>query len=74
MLVNFYPERFSAAAFLAVGYIAPDGFDPAVFNKLTKQLLGYEAFGYQFFFADEGTDKIIESHVCYGYPSPDKRY
>lgn len=62
-MLNFHPERFSAAAFLAVGYVAPEPMDYAVLNAQTKALLGYEVFGYQLFFAEEGTDKVIESHV-----------
>lgn len=61
--MNFYPERFIAAAFLTVGYLAPEPADIENLLKLTKALLGYEVVGYQVFLSEEGTDKIIESHV-----------
>lgn len=62
-LLDFYSERFTAAAFLAVGYFPLAPFDHTTINAQTKELLGYELYGYHLFFAEEGTDKIMESHV-----------
>jgi hypothetical protein len=63
-LVNFYPERVTAVAFLTVGYTPPDpGFDMSTVLAATKKTLGYELIGYWLFLAEEGADKIIESHV-----------
>ncbi|KZP04149.1 alpha/beta-hydrolase, partial [Athelia psychrophila] len=62
-LVNFHPERVTALAFLAVGYLPPffDA-DTSKLLALTKQIFGYETSGYWSFFAEDGTDKIVESH------------
>ena len=64
-LANRYADRFTAFAFLAVWYLPPNT-NPTSFeetNALTKQLIGYEIFGYWLFFSAEGSDKIIEDHV-----------
>ncbi|KAG6841799.1 hypothetical protein C0991_006683 [Blastosporella zonata] len=62
-LANYFPERFIAFAFLAVGYVPPsnDKFDD-VFAKTTK-LVGYEMFGYWYFFAAEKAPELIEKNI-----------
>ncbi|KZS99619.1 epoxide hydrolase [Laetiporus sulphureus 93-53] len=50
-LANYFPERFLAFAFLAAALAG------------TKQVLGYEAYGYwEFFVRDEEADRIIKDH------------
>ena len=63
-LVNFFPERFTASAYLSLWYMAPEPLDLKAINHKTKDELGYELFGYWYFFSEDGADKIIESHVC----------
>lgn len=66
-LANYYHDdaRLVAFAFFAVSYQPPSpDFDIGAINALTKQLLGYETFGYWNFFAsDEDAAKIISEHV-----------
>ncbi|KAJ3986992.1 alpha/beta-hydrolase [Lentinula detonsa] len=64
-LANYFPERFSAFAFLSVGYFAPAVLERsfAELNNITQQVFGYENFGYWGFFSTEGADNIIESHL-----------
>jgi soluble epoxide hydrolase / lipid-phosphate phosphatase len=58
----------SAAGFLALSYYEPaPTFDLQALNflnKLTKQDLGYEIFGYWLFLTDADAHKVIEGHVC----------
>jgi len=64
-LGNLYPERVMALAFLAAGYVAPaPEFNLPNALAMTKQVFGYELLGYWLFFAEDGADKIIETHVC----------
>jgi hypothetical protein len=64
-LCNLYPERLIALAFLAVGYVAPaPEFNLPHALTMTKQAFGYELVGYWLFFAEDGADKLIETHVC----------
>ncbi|KAI0060509.1 alpha/beta-hydrolase [Artomyces pyxidatus] len=59
-LVDYYPERVAALAFVTVGYILSN---PGVeYMEVAKQLAGYELFGYWSFFSSEGADKLVESH------------
>jgi pimeloyl-ACP methyl ester carboxylesterase len=62
-LANLYSDRFLAVAFLAVGYTPPNTSItyPQVLAR-TKQLAGYELFGYWSFFSEDGADKIIHDH------------
>ncbi|KAF7374032.1 hypothetical protein MSAN_00283900 [Mycena sanguinolenta] len=63
-LATFYPARFAGFAFLAVGYLAPTpDYNFEAFNASAKALVGYECFGYFYFFAEEGADKIIADHI-----------
>lgn len=46
-LHNYYPDRFSAFAFLSVGYYPPQpDFNVTLANESTKKELGYEQWGY----------------------------
>ncbi|KAF7365963.1 hypothetical protein MVEN_00471800 [Mycena venus] len=63
-LANFYPARFAGFAFLAVGYLPPTpDYNFEAFNAGAKALVGYECFGYFYFFGEEGADKIIADHT-----------
>ncbi|TFK50253.1 alpha/beta-hydrolase [Heliocybe sulcata] len=62
-LANYYPERFTAYAFLALGYLPPGhNTDLAADLQKTKQALGYELYGYWLFFSEDGADRIIDDH------------
>jgi len=65
-LASYYHDdaRFLAFAFFAVSYRPPSpDFDIEAVNATSKQLLGYEVFGYWFFFAeDENAGQIIQEH------------
>jgi len=65
-LANYYHDdpRFLAFAFLALSYFppAPD-FDIDAFNAEARKQLGYEAFGYWLFFAqDDNANQVIQEH------------
>lgn len=46
-LASYYPERFKAYAFLAIGYSATfAGFEYEAFLASIKQAVGYETYGY----------------------------
>ncbi|KAG5633643.1 hypothetical protein DXG03_006875 [Asterophora parasitica] len=63
-LANYHPERFTAFAFLAVGYYAPSDVKFSDFLASTKQVFGYELFGYWYFYSEEDAHKTIEKNVC----------
>ncbi|KAI0060513.1 alpha/beta-hydrolase [Artomyces pyxidatus] len=61
-LVNFYPDRVAALAFVALAYLQPNpGVDFATIAAEAKQIAGYEVFGYWPFFSSEGADRLLES-------------
>ncbi|KAL0058846.1 hypothetical protein AAF712_014450 [Marasmius tenuissimus] len=64
-LGNYFPERFFAFGFLAVGNLGPSFFETpySVAVNLTKAVLGYENFGYWDFFARPGAHEIIEDQL-----------
>ena len=46
-LASYYPERFKAYAFVAVGYSPTSaGFDYETALTMIKQAVGYETYGY----------------------------
>ncbi|EGN94119.1 hypothetical protein SERLA73DRAFT_188704 [Serpula lacrymans var. lacrymans S7.3] len=62
-LANFYPERFLAFAFFAASYIAPATvYDYQKHIEMSRSTVGHDQFGYWEFFAEEGSDKVIEQH------------
>ena len=63
-LVSYYSDRFEGFGFFAVPYSPPLPFNLAAINAMSKQVFGYENFGYWNFFAKEEAAKIIEDHVC----------
>ncbi|KAK0210884.1 Alpha/Beta hydrolase protein [Desarmillaria ectypa] len=63
-LANYYPDRFIAYGFLAVGYILPRlETNYEQFLALSKKTFGYEIFGYWSFLSSPGADKIIEDNM-----------
>ncbi|TCD64700.1 hypothetical protein EIP91_003774 [Steccherinum ochraceum] len=61
---NFFPERFLAYATLSLPYHFPrTDFEMESFMASTKEAVGYEPFGYWYFFAEEGAAKIIEENM-----------
>ncbi|PBK78288.1 alpha/beta-hydrolase [Armillaria solidipes] len=63
-LANYYPDRFIAYGFLAVGYVLPrfeNNYEQLL--ALSKKTFGYEIFGYWSFFSSPGADKIIEDNM-----------
>ncbi|KJA25746.1 hypothetical protein HYPSUDRAFT_160201 [Hypholoma sublateritium FD-334 SS-4] len=62
-LANFYPERFTAYAFLAVPYSAPRPMSNINHTlRATKKMCGYELCGHIDFYAEEDASIIIASH------------
>ncbi|EPS95748.1 hypothetical protein FOMPIDRAFT_1131820 [Fomitopsis schrenkii] len=63
-LASYYPERFKAYAFVALGYSpSTAGFDYEAAMRMIKQAIGYDAYGYWELFCEDGADKIIEAHL-----------
>lgn len=62
-LYNFYPDRLTAMAFFAVPYAPPNSMTALERNAHFSKLIGFERFGYWFFMAEEGSDKLIENNV-----------
>ncbi|KAJ7592486.1 Alpha/Beta hydrolase protein [Mycena floridula] len=69
-LANYYPERFIAFAFLAVGNMPPspqlvkfEDFLAEVHLGVTKAIAGYELFGYWEFLSQKGADTIVLGHM-----------
>jgi len=62
-LASYYPDRFLAFAFLAVGY-APSGtgFEYEAFLDRTKKAVGRDIFGYWDFFKEDGAEQILQEH------------
>ncbi|KZP16706.1 alpha/beta-hydrolase [Athelia psychrophila] len=61
-LYNFYPDRLTAMAFFAVPYAPPNSMTALERNAHFSKLIGFERFGYWFFMAEEGSDKLIENN------------
>ncbi|KAG6812245.1 hypothetical protein H0H92_003785 [Tricholoma furcatifolium] len=59
-IANYFPERFFAFGFLAVGYVAPNTVKFADLSAELAKLAGYELFGYWNFFAEEGSSELID--------------
>ncbi|KAJ6479527.1 Alpha/Beta hydrolase protein [Mycena vitilis] len=64
-LLNYYPERVSAVAFLAVGYQPPvtEETNPVVAHENMKALFGYDAFAYQRFFVSQDAATLMEQNI-----------
>ncbi|TFK39366.1 Alpha/Beta hydrolase protein [Crucibulum laeve] len=63
-IVNLFPERLSAVAFLAVGYSPPQAdYDYEKYMALTKGMVGYELFGYWEYFSSKDSAKKCEENI-----------
>lgn len=63
-LANFYPDRFTAFAFFAVGYSPPNTVANWVqTNQMIKGLLKRDITGYQTWFSEDDTAKVLEDKV-----------
>ncbi|KAI0047474.1 alpha/beta-hydrolase [Auriscalpium vulgare] len=62
-LVNYFPDRVLGLAFITSGYIRPKStYDLNALTAVTKQLAGRELLGYWKFFAQDGSEKLVEEH------------
>lgn len=63
-LANFYPDRFTAFAFFAVGYSPPNAVaNWTQTNQMIKGLLKRDITGYQTWFSEDDTAKVLEDKV-----------
>lgn len=63
-MANYFPERVSAYAFLALSYFDPwPDMDFEQFLESAVNLAGYELFGYWSFFSEDDADATIQAHV-----------
>ncbi|KAG6876315.1 hypothetical protein C0992_000106 [Termitomyces sp. T32_za158] len=62
-LANYYPDRFVAFAFLALGYFPPSSTKFADSYTQTSEIVGRELFGYWYFLAEEGAPELIEKNI-----------
>jgi soluble epoxide hydrolase/lipid-phosphate phosphatase len=66
-LANYYPERFSAYAFIDHGYSAPGHSLTAAaiqhVNSSVQANRGFSIFGYFLFFNEEDAPKLLDEHV-----------
>ncbi|KAL0572025.1 hypothetical protein V5O48_009946 [Marasmius crinis-equi] len=64
-LASYFPDRFSAFGFLAVGNLPPAFFSAPYnqLNTLTKAVFGYELFGYWELFSRPGAQELLGSHL-----------
>ncbi|KAJ8085087.1 hypothetical protein PM082_003871 [Marasmius tenuissimus] len=62
-MVNYFPERVSAFACLAVAYAPPNPqFDYEYIKTFVKERIGYESVGYWAFLNEEDAAKTIEAN------------
>ncbi|KAK1224639.1 hypothetical protein PQX77_012441 [Marasmius sp. AFHP31] len=64
-LANYFPNRFAAFGFLALGNTSPGFFSTSYseLNNLTKVVLGYENFGYWDFFVQPDAHEVLGDHL-----------
>ncbi|KAH8429697.1 alpha/beta fold hydrolase [Aspergillus melleus] len=72
-LADYYPARLKSCVFLDVPYMNPGArFDLDMVNAMSREVLGYERFGYLGFFVSEGAagllDRFGESFFTLFYP------
>ncbi|THH32650.1 hypothetical protein EUX98_g1519 [Antrodiella citrinella] len=63
-LANYFPDRFHAFAHFSVPFMIPD--TTVTFEKtiaFLQALLGYDPYGYWWFFNEEDADKVIAEHL-----------
>ncbi|KAG6861814.1 hypothetical protein C0995_011696 [Termitomyces sp. Mi166 len=62
-LANYFPDRFIAFAFLAVGYVAPSTIKFEEAYAQASKLAGRELMGYWYFFSEEGAPELIKKNI-----------
>ena len=64
-IANYYPDRFLAWTWLAVGYVPPSKgpFPVDEINAASEVRLGYPCFGYWEFFNDPKTVELVDRNV-----------
>ncbi|KAG5633915.1 hypothetical protein H0H81_004432 [Sphagnurus paluster] len=62
-IANYYPGRFIALAFLAVGYFPYSGETLEQIHASTKKLFGRQLFGYWDYFGEDDCHKSIEKNI-----------
>jgi soluble epoxide hydrolase/lipid-phosphate phosphatase len=71
-LANYFPERFSAYAFVDVGYYPPGQNLTAAaiqqINSTAQAKLGFALFGYFLLMNDEDGPKLLDEHVGFIQP------
>ncbi|KAJ7212991.1 alpha/beta-hydrolase [Mycena pura] len=61
--LQYFPQRISACAFFAVGYLPSEGVNRMSLHEQIKQMLGYDAFAYQRFFIQPDAAAVIEKNI-----------
>ncbi|KOC13575.1 epoxide hydrolase [Aspergillus flavus AF70] len=72
-LADYFPERLLSCVFLDVPYMRPgERFELDMVNRVTRDILGFERFGYVGFFAGKGSggllDRFADSFFTLFYP------
>lgn len=64
-LYNYYPARLLSLTLISVPYVAPpSSFNIEAINQTTRELIGFEKFGYCEFLASDHSPELIGKHVC----------
>ncbi|KAJ7310694.1 alpha/beta-hydrolase [Mycena albidolilacea] len=61
--LHYFPQRISACAFFAVGYLAAEGVNTMSLHEQIKQMVGYDALAYQRFFIQPDAAAVIEKNI-----------
>ena len=70
-VAQYYPERTTAVALLAVGWYPPFiGFDYEKTLELSRAATGSELLGYWRFFCEENSSDVMLEHVCHHSLTP----
>ncbi|KAB8272006.1 Alpha/Beta hydrolase protein [Aspergillus minisclerotigenes] len=72
-LADYFPDRLLSCVFLDVPYMRPgERFELDMVNRVTRDILGFERFGYVGFFAGKGSggllDRFADSFFTLFYP------
>lgn len=66
----WFPKRFTKLVFVSVPYFAPGVFwDLDAINKAGIETLGFQPFGYWYFFNSYNAADLIEEHVSEIFPT-----
>jgi soluble epoxide hydrolase / lipid-phosphate phosphatase len=73
-VAQLHSDRFDGFGFLALGYCPPNpDYEVHAANAKTKEMFGYELYGYQIFHSRPDAADIIEAHVCSNIPHRDDK-